>query len=385
MTGTRRFKSPLGMAVILCLAMLAAACGTDPEPAADSPDVGTAQPAPEPAPEPVAEPEEADDAAALEEFYGGNTITWVVATSPGGPFDTYARTIARYMPSYIPGEPEIIVENMPGAGHIVAMNHVYQAADRDGTVMGMATGGLALQQLFGDDRIAFDMTELFYLGIPDRLGTRVLVARQEVVPEGGFADIVEGASELVIGGSAPGSVQFDPAVLLRDVLGANVRVVAGYEGTAPLELAMEQGEIDAHFGSFHSFLLTAADRLESEEWVILAKFAEADEGEPELADVPSVYDFAESARDKEMLYFGAGYPRSYVRLVFLPPDVPEERALALRTAFDQTLADEDFLAEADRLDLDITPTSGEDTAAAIADFLQMSVELRDALEEILGV
>lgn len=380
--------------LLLSLALVVAACGTAPdEPAAEEEPATETEPAPADDPEEEEpdddgagedEPEEGDgDTAAIEEFYSGNTVTLIVATDAGGGFDTYARLIARHMGEHIPGNPQVIVENMPGAGHMIAMNHVYNAAPDDGTVVGNATGGLALEQLFGSDRAQFDMREYEYLGMPDQRGTRVLIVATDRF-DGEFEDLLEpDGPELVIGGSAPGSVQLDPALLVERVVGANVRVVDGFDGSSDMRLAMEQGEIDAMFNSYHTAYATDGDKFDSGEWRAITKFAEPDEGDEDVLDVPSIYDFVDSEEDRDLLFFGAGYPRSYTRIYFTPPGTPQERHDALEEAFQAALADEDLLAEAEQADIDISPISGDEVKEAMTGFLDLPEEQVERLREAL--
>lgn len=323
--------------------------------------------------------------AAIAEFYEGETVKIIVATAPGGGFDTYARTIAPHLAEHIPGQPDVIVENMPGAGHMVAMNYLYNQAPQDGTVIGNATGGLALQQVFGSDRVQFDMRDFSYLGLPDPLGNSVLIAR-EGAGIGSFEELLEpGGPELVVGVQSPGSLQTDPAVLLKEVLGANIKLVAGYDGSSAINLAMEQGEIDGFVTSFHTELATTREKFESDEWNVLVQFDR--EPDPLIEEftpgVPTVYKFAR-AIDEQVLFYGSGSPRSLTRIYFLPPNVPEERAAALQAAWVATMADPDFLADAEKAGLLIGGLSGDEVDDGINELLDMPEDLVARLELLIG-
>lgn len=324
-----------------------------------------------------------DEQEALAEFYGGKTITLVVGSSPGGGFDTYARLIARHMGKYVPGEPEVIVENMPGAGHTLAMNHLYNVAPRDGTVIGNATGALSINQLFEADTVDYDMTKINYLGQPDPQGVNTVIVRTAAGIEHFDQLVGDNPDQLVIGTSAPGSLQHDPAVLLRDVVGANVQVVPGYPGTADMALAMDQGETDAFMTNYHSAIASSADRFESGEWAFLAQFAPEDGLHPELPDVATPYSYVDSDEDLALLRFGGGESRSLLRIYFTPPEVPEERVRALQEAFRLALEDPELLAEAEQGDIAIEYISGEQVAAGINDFLSMPEGVRERLREVL--
>jgi len=373
---------------VLCLWVAVASCGGDPEeaPATTTPASATTTASTTPS-ETTSETsttvEQSPDDSEIREFYEGNTITIVVGSAPGGGFDTYARLIAKHLPKHIPGSPNVVVENMPGGGNMLAQNHMYNAARNDGTVIGNASASITINQLFGDPEVQFDMRDYLYLGQPDFGGTSVLWASENW--EGTLADTLEpGGPELIIGGSAPGSLQYDPAVLLKTVLGANVRVVGGYPGSGELRLALEQGEIDAFFLNWETARVVASEQVESGEWRPLVKYGEHADGHPDAADIPSVYDFVDSQSQRDLLYFGGtGGAREIQRIYYLPPGTPEDRYLALRTAFEATLADPELLAEAEQAQLLIAPLSGEEVHQRITEFLNLPDETVEALRTAL--
>jgi tripartite-type tricarboxylate transporter receptor subunit TctC len=367
----------------LVLLLLAAACTADEEePAAAEPEPEDVA---EPDPEPDPEPEDDSDEDEIAAFYSGNTVTVVVATSPGGGFDAYARLIAEGLSDHIPGNPTVIVENMPGAGHMVAMNHVYNAAPQDGTVIGNASGGLAFEQLFGSDGVAYDMGELQFIGMPDEPANMVLVARAEAGFTD-FAEVMNGEGDpLVIGAASPGSLQTDNATVLRNVLEANVQLVPGYDGTGPMRLAMEQGEIDAFVTSHHTLAAQDAERIESGEWVLLLQYWDEPQQGLGLDDVPTVYDFAADDEQHDLLFYGAGPPRAFVRPYFVHPEVPADRVAALRDAFAAVLNDADFQANAEQAGLEVGHQSGELLDEVYRDLLALPEELVQALQEALAL
>jgi tripartite-type tricarboxylate transporter receptor subunit TctC len=364
----RMSKRTRGVLPALIVLLLATACGGSTEQTTGTSGSGTES-----------------DASAVADFYDGKTVKIIVATKAGGGFDTYARVIAKHLGKHIPGEPNIIVENMPGAGHMLAMNHLYNQAPKDGTVIGNATGGLALQQLFESPRVQFDMREFNYLGLPDPIGNSVLIARSGVVKN--FEELLKpGAPELVVGVQSPGSLQTDPATLLKEVLGANLKLVSGYDGSSAINLAMEQGEVDAFVTSWHTELATTQEKFKSGEWTVLVQY----EREPDptidefVEDVPTVYDFTDNESEEELLFYGSGPPRSLTRIYFLPPDVPEDRVAAVRQAWDDTMKDPDFLADAEKVNLLIGGLSGQEVEEGIKALLNLPPELRSRLEPLIG-
>jgi tripartite-type tricarboxylate transporter receptor subunit TctC len=359
----------LGVVSAVTLLLFATACGGSSDSADSGNDVASE-----------------DKSSQVADFYSGETVKIVVATKPGGGFDTYARVIAKHMGKHIPGQPNIIVENMPGAGHMLGMNYIYNNAPKDGTVIGNATGGLALQQLFGSPRVQFDMREFSYLGLPDPIGNSVLIASKRSGVES-FEDLLKSdGPQLVVGVQSPGSLQTDPAVLLKEVLGANIKLVPGYDGSSAINLAMEQGEIDGFVTSFHTELATTRAKFEGDDWNVLVQF----EREPDplidefTEDVPTVYEFADSKAEEEVLFYGSGRPRSLTRIYFLPPGVPEERVEALQQAWEDTMQDKDFLADAEKGELLIGGLSGDEVKQGITELLNMSPELRDQLKTLIG-
>ena len=316
-----------------------------------------------------------------DRFYDGERITLVVTQPPGGGFDTYARLYARCMPDHIPGHPEMVVQNMPGAGNVVGMNYLFNVADRDGTVIGTGEGGVALQQLFGAEGVQFDMSALEFLGMPDAPVNMVLVARSDV-GVASIDDVLSGPAELKVGIPAPGSLLADPALLLEDVLDARIRIVPGYEGTGPTALAVEQGEIHAFFASSATVAADYQDRLDSGEWRTLLQTAEPGAAD-HLDGVPTLLGLAGDPEQRAILQTGV-VERSYIRPFFAPPGVPADRLTVLRDAWSACNEDPDFLATAKAAKRPIEPVPGAELTEIYSRFVQETPparieELRSAL------
>jgi tripartite-type tricarboxylate transporter receptor subunit TctC len=199
---------------------------------------------------------------------------------------------------------------------------------------------------------------------------------------GRMEDILGAAGrEVVLGGSSPGATQTDATLLLRDVLGARVKPVLGYQGTAPIRLGIEGGELDGMVQVWEDLKRTDRERFESGEWVVLAVFAE--EPLPELAGVPLVLSFAGTDEQRQMFRLGVLVPTQVLRPYVLAPQVPPERVRALQAAFAQTMQDPDYLAEAQRLNLASGPVSGEQTLRLVREVLAMPDDLRGKLKTYL--
>lgn len=384
------------LAVALLVLALAAACGTDEGTTGAEDDEPEASPSPAAADDQDDAGEETDDAGdetedagedeeeadGVADFYEGETVTIVVATTPGGGFAEYAQIIARYFGEYIPGNPDVVVEFMPGAGHLLATNWVYSAAPRDGTVIGNATGGVVMQQVLDAPGVEFDMREMNFIGTPDPPSNTVLAIRSDAGIDD-LEDILEpDGPELVVGVQEPGSLQTDPVLLLRDVLDANINVVTGYPGTAELALAMEQGETQGMIGTWSNFRVLFEEQLASGEWEVLTQFSE--EPLDGLEDVPLALDYARNEQERQLVYTGAT-SRVYIREYFMPPEVPEERVEAIRQAWQELMQDERLHEWAEEAEREIGGVDGATLQESVEQALALDEDLVERLREIFVV
>jgi tripartite-type tricarboxylate transporter receptor subunit TctC len=301
--------------------------------------------------------------AAVADFYRGKTVNIVVGSSPGGGYDLYSRLLARFMGRHIPGNPGMTVQNMPGAASNVAAANVYNLAPKDGTVMGAIFMGAVVDPLFGDiKRRTHDTAKFQYIGNANADAYVCLVRGDAPVKT--FADAFE--KELIVGGSADGASTRDFPSMLRNLLGARFKIVAGYPGTREINLALEKGEIQGACGeTWSSVAATYPAWFKS--GLVKPLVQEANTGYPELdrMGVPLARDFAvndDQRRTLELVYSQAACGRPYV----VAPEVPADRVAALRGAFMETMTDPDLVAEAGKINLDIAPTRGEDLQKLIA-------------------
>ena len=212
------------------------------------------------------------DEKAVADFYRGKTVRIIVGFSAGGGYDAYSRLIGRHLHKHIPGNPSVIVDNMAGAGSIIAANYVYNAAPKDGTVIGNISGQIILEQLFANPAVQYDLGKFRYLGVPIGETYLLLVTRKPGVTR--FDELVGAKSKQVVVGGIPGSTVEQGPILLRDLLGANLKVVSGYKGTADVRLAIESGELDGFLNSWESTKITSLDKVKSGEWLILAQLGD---------------------------------------------------------------------------------------------------------------
>jgi len=297
----------------------------------------------------------------VAQFYAGKQIDLVIGSSAGGGYDTYARLVARYMGRYIPGNPAIVPQNMPGAGSNKAGGYIYSVAPKDGTAIGAVFPGIILQPLIGHVPTPHDPSKFIYIGSANS-DAYMCIARKDA-PVHTFKDLL--SQTLIIAGATEGATTHDLPVVENNLLGAHFRIVSGYPGMRENTLAIEKNEVQGVCGYGWASL-----ESQHPEWLtkgfINIIVQESIKGYAKLNDmgVPRTADFAKSEEDRqalELLYSQGIFGRPYV----LPPGVPAERVAALRKAFMQALHDKALLADAAHVKLDIDAMSGEDLQALV--------------------
>lgn len=315
------------------------------------------------------------------EFYRGKTLRIVVGFPAGGGYDAYSRLIARHLSKQIPGNPTVIVDNMAGAGSIVAANHVYHAAVKDGTVIGNISGPIILEQLFGNPAAQFDMAKFHYLGVPAAEVYLMLVSRRSGVTR---LEELLGAKprQATIGGIPNTTIEHAP-LLMRDVIGANIKVVSGYKGSADIRQAIDSGEIDGFFNTWTSAKIAALELIRGGEWRILAQLT--DNPLPDLPDgtVPNISTITKQEDQRQLLRLGSAVPSQFAKTYVMAPGVPEERVQAIAAALWQTWSDKEFLHDAEKAKIEIGPISGGKTKALVRQFLGMPAEVKLKLQKII--
>ena len=314
-----------------------------------------------------------------EEFYKGKTIRIIVGFPAGGGFDTYSRIIARHINKHIPGGPTVIVENLAGAGSLIAANSVYNAAKPDGLTVGNFIGNLIMQQLFGGSRIEFDARKFEWLGVP--VSDHVVCALTTASGITSLDRWMAAKTPVKLGGSAPGTTNDDSAKLLMAALGLPIQLVSGYKGTAPIRLAAESGEIDGGCWAWESIKVTWRKGLDAGEVnVVLQAVPKA---HPDLPKVPVAIELAKSEEARKLIQIGIHNTSAITRPYALPPGTPRDRVQILRRAFMETMRDKDFLAEAEKAKLDINPAGGEEIERIIAGLFQLEPVMVTKIAEIL--
>lgn len=310
-------------------------------------------------------------------FYAGKTLRMVVGVGVGSGYDINARVVARHIGNHIPGKPQIVVQNQPGAGSLTMTHALYNAAPKDGTVIGASHQGIPTAQLLTPEQTRFDPAKLNWIGSSNR-ETQVTYA-WATVPIRTIDDIRK--TKFVVGSQAPGSSQNDFPVALNRLFGFSFNVVNGYESTAKIHLAMESGEVQGIAAVNWSSLTSLQPQWLAQKKInLIGQFGMR--VHPELKGVPMWLDVAKSEADKQAMELLLSRLETG-RPFFFPPDVPAARVTALRRAFDATMKDPAFLAEADKAKLEVDPMTGEELAAFVTKLnatpADVVARVRDAL------
>jgi hypothetical protein len=286
-------------------------------------------------------------AAGVADFYKGRNVSLVIGYSVGGGYDAYARLLARYIGKHIPGEPSIIPQQMTGAGSLRAANYIYSVAPKDGSVFGTFSRSMGISPLI--DKADFDSRKFTWLGSVTDEDTVCLTWNTSPIKT--WDDFVKTPSKF--GGEGAGADPDIWTLLYKNVFGAKVQLVSGYPGTNDTVLAMERGEVDGLCGiSWGTIKTRHADWLAGHSVNIIVQAAL--KKEPEIESVPLAADLAGSAQQRQILRLLSA-AQAMARPFAAPPDIPADRKAALILAFDDTMKDQDFLAEAQKLDFEVRP------------------------------
>lgn len=316
-------------------------------------------------------------AQSVADFYKGKTVTMIVSSSAGGGYDALSRTVAKHMWVHIPGKPNMIVRNMPGAGGIIAMNHVANVAPKDGTVIAGVQNNVPFEPLMGTTRAKYDATRLNWLGTPS-VETGLLIV-WHTHP----AQTIQDAMKMKIraGSSGYNSAPSLYARLLNELIGTKIDIILGFRGQNGAYLAMEKGELDSYGTTFWSSLTATKKKwLEEKKIRILVQYGP--EKEADLPNVPYGPDLTKNPADRAL--FEAAYaPLAAGRPFVMSGGVPGERVAALRKAFMDTMADPKFKKDANRIGLIVNkPRSGEQLQKQIVDAYKAPREVIERLRKI---
>ncbi len=299
------------------------------------------------------------------DFYKGKTVDLMIGYSVGGGYDVYARLIARYLGRHIPGNPTVTPKNMEGAGSLRLANWLYNVAPKTGLVIGTIGRGTGFDPMLGSKNAQFDGTKFNWIGSANN-EVSVCVVWNGRGKATKFEDLL--TKELNVGGTGAAADTDQFPRIINGVLGTKMKIITGYPGGNDVNLAMERGEVDGRCGwSWSSVKSTRANWVGDKKITILMQLALAKH--PDLPDVPLIVDLAKSDEQRQILKLI--FARQPLGRPFLaPPGVPADRVEALRKAFMDTMADKEFLAEAEKAKLEITPIAGEAVQQLVTEVYQ---------------
>ena len=297
--------------------------------------------------------------ASQTSFYEGKTVTIVVSYAPGGGYDFYSRLLSRHLGAHIPGKPNVIVQNMPGAAGIVATNHVYTAAAKDGTVIAAVDQNIPMFQLLGGEGVRFDVARFQWLGTIASANGLVMTWH-----ESGIKTLDDAKSRSVpMGTTGTNDDAYVYAKVLNATLGTRFTIVSGYNGTSAVNMAIERGEVSAMGRStYFGFLAQKPDWLRDRKVVLLAQLGFAKQ--PELPDVPLLIDLM-ADDEKRQIAALVTLPTAIGYSHWLAPEVPADRIAVLRAAYAAAVKDPAFLADAQKQNLQVRPKSAAEMAELI--------------------
>jgi tripartite-type tricarboxylate transporter receptor subunit TctC len=317
-------------------------------------------------------------AQSVEEFYEGNVLSLYIGFSVGGGYDAYGRIVARHLGKHIPGNPTVVPVNMEGAGSLRLANWLYNAAPKDGSAIGIMSRGVPFEPLVGNrESSQFDASQYSWIGsTTDEVSVCAAWDRTGIEE---FDDLYD--KELIVGGTGSGADADVFPKIISGVLGAKLRLVSGYPGGNDIEFAMERGEVDGRCGWSWSSILATKQRL-LEEGTIKVFLQLALHKHPDLPDVPLITDLARNEEERQI--FRLIFVRCVLGRPFMgPPGMPADRLEALRAAFDATMQDPEFLEEAMRSRLEITPIPGAELQDLVAEVYATSPEIVEKTREYL--
>jgi tripartite-type tricarboxylate transporter receptor subunit TctC len=311
------------------------------------------------------------------EFYAGKTLRLVVGSAAGGGYDTYTRMIARHIGHYIPGSPATVVENMDGAGGLIAANYIYKRAAPDGLTVAVFNNSNIVQKALGDPRINIDFRKLGWIGAPSVGAPMCMIM--------GFTglktldDVLKSHKPLKMGANRAGSTGYDLPLILNQALGTKFEVISGYSGTSKIRVALQSRELDGFCSQWESMRVTARSMLDAEGDNKLIPYVMSEKWEdPEVRNLPLFKDVIKDPK-KFAIYKAWADQMEFQRPLALPPGTPKERLEILRKAPADVLKDKELLAEAKKSKLVITHVSGAQTEKLVDEILSMPEDAKKSL------
>ena len=323
-------------------------------------------------------------ADAVADFYKGKSVQLVVGYGPGGGYDVYARIIARYIGKYIPGGPSVVVVNMPGAGSLRATNFLYTTAPKDGLTIGAFARDMPLMGILGgNSNVQFDPRKFTWLGSASSSAndSYLLFVRKDAEAKSIKEATQPGGPAIVLAGTAEGATGNDVAVLIRDTIGLNVKVITGYPDSGAIFLAVDRKEVDGRFVGLSAVSSSKPEWLKPDAPVrAFLQFGRTDRNKL-FPEAPTARELAKDDRSRALIGL-AELPYQLSRPMAAPPGVPMDRAKALQDAFMAMQTDGEYLKEAERLGLDVSPVDGAQALALIEKLAGSPKELLEYMKKL---
>jgi tripartite-type tricarboxylate transporter receptor subunit TctC len=315
----------------------------------------------------------------IADFYKGKQINWILSAGAGGGYSAYALAFAPHFSAHIPGNPHIIVQNMPGAGGIRAMLYLQSVAPKDGTTIGLVHSSVPFAPLYGIKGANFDPRQMNWIGsINAATGICVSWTASGITT---WQDLID--KEFIVGGTGAGSQMETMPAMLNKLFGTRIKVISGYKGGNDVYLAMERGEVQGRCGGLISSIKSTRPNWFPQKKVSVP-IQIALERDPEFPDAPAVIEFAKDARTKAVLQLILA-PMGMDRPILAPPGTPPDTVAALRKAFHDTMNDPAFIAEADRQHLEIEDVDGDKIARLLQDAYKLPPEVVKAANEAMAL
>lgn len=316
-----------------------------------------------------------------DDFYAGKTLRFIVGYSAGGGYDTYTRAVARHIGKHIPGNPSAVVENMEGAGSLLAANYMYNKAKPNGLTIGNWNSGMVTQQALGSRGVRFDARKFGWIGAPVKgfpvcmiMGFTGLKSLDEVV---------KNSEKIKFGGTRGGASSDDMPKLMNALMGTKFRIISGYRGTGPIRVALQRKEVEGLCSGWESMRVTARALLDAEGDEKLIPFVIHGKVEDkETKDLPQYMDVIKGDENKKAWKAWVNQ-FEFQRPLMVPPGTPPERLQTLRTAMQKTLTDAEFLAEAKQSKMLVDNVTGKDIEGYVDEILSVSPEVKKKLSVLL--
>lgn len=306
-------------------------------------------------------------ADAVADYFKGRNLRILIGFGAGGGYDTTTRIFARYFSKHLPGNPTIVPQNMPGAGSMKVANYIYNAAPKDGLTLGVFASSTALEPLFGNKQAKFQTAKFNWLGSLHQDTASCAIWKGGGQGIRTLDDLLKAKQTVLFGSTSPAAITSQHALVLKNYLGANVKVIYGYKGTKAVSLAMQKGEVNASCGMFESSVKGAFSQLvRSGDLKVFVQFG-PDRPVPFFGDATWLYSKLKSEADRPVLDL-IFRQTQLARPMAAPPGVPAARVAALRKAFMATLTDPALIADAGKRNIEFKPLSGDEAAALFAKF-----------------